>query len=133
MKVIAALFFVFTISISVLSQTDPNIELFGGYSYLRAHDPLETVNFNGWNTSATYGFNRWLGLTADFSGHYRSGVDISRTAYLFGPNFKLTPPNSRTTLFSHALVGAVHSGSPSSLLRGTSFRSEERRVGKQCT
>ena len=121
MKVIAVLFSVFAISSAVLCQTDPKIELFGGYSYLRGHDFLETANFNGWNASATYGFNRWMGLTADFSGHYQPGGVLNRHAFLIGPNFKLTPPDSRTSLFSHALVGAVHTGSFASPLRGTSF------------
>ena len=121
MKAIAVLFVVFTIFSGAVCQTDPKLEVFGGYSYLRGHNALENANFNGWNASATYDFNRWLGLTTDFSGHYRSALDLNRHAFLIGPNFRLTPPDSRTNLFSHALVGAVHSGSAASLLRGTSF------------
>jgi hypothetical protein len=125
MKLIAVLFCVFAMSSGVLCQTDSKIEIFGGYSYLRANDPLESVDFNGWNASANYNFNRWLGLKADFSGHYRPALDVNRHAFLFGPSFRLSPPDSRISLFSHALVGAVRSGgfpgTPQGTFIGTAF------------
>src|ERR1051325_5368244 len=60
-------------------QDTPRVEAFAGYSLDYASFPLRngTDNLgnvrgflNGWNSSATFNFNRWLGLVADFGGHY---------------------------------------------------------------
>lgn len=52
------------ISLRALAQ---KAEVFGGYQYTHL-DP--GINANGWNASATYNLNSFLGVTADFSGAY---------------------------------------------------------------
>ena len=62
-----------------LAQDKPKIEIFGGYSYLRADDHDDGTDLHGWNASATGNLNKWFGVKADFSGHYGS--------------FTIVPPN----------------------------------------
>jgi hypothetical protein len=67
----------------------PRVEIFGGYSYLRLDDAISPTDrdLNGFNTSFTTNFNRWLGLTAEFSGHFTDlnvgGTQADLDTYLF--------------------------------------------------
>ncbi len=82
----------------------PKVELFLGYSYLRAVPTLATGNrlvwMNGGSASIAFNFNRHLGLVADFgaytnsqirfTGGYTSTVDVNNSnvaalTYLIGP------------------------------------------------
>jgi len=57
------------------SQQIPKFDLFGGYSYghISTGDfDQRHANLNGWDVSATYNLNRWLGITAEGSGLYGS-------------------------------------------------------------
>jgi outer membrane protein OmpA-like peptidoglycan-associated protein len=87
----------------------PKVELFGGYSYfdpgtaLHGILPGGTLPFSeclcsiprGAGASATYNFNRWLGLTLDTSGHWSPhastlSASISNSAFYslsLGPTF----------------------------------------------
>jgi opacity protein-like surface antigen len=102
-----------------VAQDFPQIEVFGGYSYFHADDDdLEEAdatygefdNLHGWNASVAGNVNRWLGLTADFSGHYVSdtieGIDLdaSQHNFLFGPRVSFR--REMITPFAHALFGA---------------------------
>src|SRR4051812_34279048 len=49
------------------------VEAFAGYTYLRNSGH----GFNGWEGQFTYNFNRYLGATADVSGHYRTAAGFS--------------------------------------------------------
>lgn len=114
-----ALFFISLFSISgvtVLAQETPKLELFGGYSYLRADDVSSGSNMNGWNASATGNTNDWFGVTLDFSGHYRKIIDLPQTraqvnTYLMavGPRFAFRK-SERMTPFVHLMVGVGRSG-----------------------
>jgi len=91
------------------------VEAFAGYSYLRNSGH----NFNGWEGQLTWNFNRYLGATADFSGHYRTAAVFSPLSgfsasanqrlytYLFGPT--ATARFGKNSVFGHALFGAAHS------------------------
>lgn len=125
------------LSLSLLSmqraqaQDFPRIEVFGGYSILRPNIPsdlggsgsegvaVERVgefllgNMLGWGAGVTVNLNRTLGITADFSGHYRSldvtvedtHVDANGKLYtfLFGP--KVTFGGETWKPSVHALFG----------------------------
>jgi len=77
----------------LLAQEVPQREIFGGYSYLRNSGN----SFNGWEGLGTLNFTRYLGVTADVSGHYRTAAAFSPVAgfsissnqrlynFLFGP------------------------------------------------
>lgn len=100
------------------------IELFGGYSFVRAPVtftqtagtcalpcvPTTTtpnLNLNGWEASGAVKVLGPLGLVADFggaSGSFR-GASTHLNTYLFGPQIRLPGPIS---LFGHALVGDAH-------------------------
>jgi len=101
-------------SLFMAAQQVPRAEVFGGYSYLRNSGN----SFNGWEGQATANLGEYFGLTADFSGHYRSlstlgiggfGASADQRMYnfLFGPT--VTTRFSKYSVFGHALFGAAHS------------------------
>jgi opacity protein-like surface antigen len=109
------------------AQAQDKIEVFGGYSYLRASTswdetlrcpgppcPVTIVNsklnLNGWEVSGRYKMKPWLGLGADFSSHYGSfnGIKYHELTYLFGPQISLP---GKVSPFAHVLVGGAHSTS----------------------
>jgi opacity protein-like surface antigen len=103
----------------------PRVELFLGYSYLRAVPTLAEGNrfvwLNGGSTSIAFNFNRYLGLVGDFAGFADSQlrlngaaspgkvVDSSGSAYtyLFGPRLSFRK-HDRFTPFAQVLFGGVH-------------------------
>ena len=120
--VFAPLIFFFSAS----SKAQDKIALFGGYSFV--HAPVTAteagsgcvgnscitvllgthLNLHGWEASGEYKTNRWLGLTADFSGHYGSAIAgnaIHIHTHLFGPQVSL---HGRVSPFAHALFGGAH-------------------------
>ena len=101
-----------SLSLSLLAQSTNRVEIFGGYSYFDGSYTGEGVFPNhpqGWNASVTGKLNRWVGVTADFSGYSQSdGVGDSANAYnfLFGPTASIT--FHRLTPFAHFLLGDSH-------------------------
>ena len=83
----------------------PKAELLVGYSYFHSSD----TNFNGWKTSLTGNVNHWLGIAADFDGHYARGE--SEHSVAFGPEFVLRKDKRWTpvgyTLFGIAIEKSV--------------------------
>lgn len=83
---------------------DPRVEIFGGYSWF---NPGEVDGFalpsigKGFNAAVTWNFNRYFGLTADFSGHFHDDLDVGN--YTFGPTVRY--PIDRFVPFAHALFG----------------------------
>ncbi len=117
------------------AQSNPKFEVFGGYSlehisacgasqgrnYLflpcsMIEDGYSSPsNFNGWTASLTRYVYKFVGVTADFAGHYgtttESGDGVasaftSRYSYMFGPAAAFRTKKSGT-LFAHALFGGV--------------------------
>jgi outer membrane protein OmpA-like peptidoglycan-associated protein len=72
--------------------THPKAELFGGYSWYNPGGRLVNPGSNlpgipkGWGAAATFNVNRWLGITADFGGHYKNVTNVH--TYLFGAQLK---------------------------------------------
>lgn len=85
----------------------PAGELFIGYQYMRVGGS-GGINANGFNTSATHNFNRWIGATGDFSGAYKNvgGANVNSYMYTFGPTFSAR--SERVTPFVHVLLGGFH-------------------------
>lgn len=87
------------------------IELFGGYSYLRITSgrPLSPENANGWEAALSSHLLGPFGLEADYSDHY--GLSPSVTGFapgltqLYGPRFEIGLPHLEP--FVHALFGTV--------------------------
>ncbi len=90
------------LTLAAVATAEPRGEIFGGYQYTRVGG---MVNANGWNAAVTGRVNRWFGLTADFSGAYKSAgpVKASALTYTFGPSFSMR--GERVSPFVHALFG----------------------------
>jgi outer membrane protein OmpA-like peptidoglycan-associated protein len=104
----------------------PKVELFVGYSYLRAVPAPAAGNrlvwMNGGSTSLAYNLNHYLGLVADvgdytnsevrFKGAYGATVDVNDAdggvlSFLFGPRISFRN-HERFTPFVQALFGGAH-------------------------
>jgi hypothetical protein len=105
MRNLAGIMLLFLLVSSATAQDFPRAEVFGGYQYSRQ----QSTNLNGWNASLTGNYNRWFGLTGDFSGAYHSegGADFRSYTYTFGPTVAARN-NEKFTPFAHALFGGVH-------------------------
>jgi len=89
------------------SHEYPAAEIFGGASVLRNGATAPSFSlYGGWQAEGTANFSKYLGLTADFGGQYRSisGNRVSQYEYLFGP--RVSARGHGGTIFAHALVGA---------------------------
>ena len=118
----------------------PRVELFGGYSYVRANasgtvtqvggtKPFsQGANLNGGSGSFAINANKWLGIVADVGGYHNGDINNSKVSgtlisYLFGPRISLRNSTAWTPFF-HALFGGAHAsanltsqGGPSSATR----------------
>lgn len=108
-----------TSSVAPAQETTPRVEIFGGYSWVHPggrvavvpngftiqNTPLSPLKLpdmkKGWDASATYNFNKWIGLTGDVGGHYQDQANL--TTALFGPKVALR--SQHFTPFGHVLVG----------------------------
>jgi outer membrane protein OmpA-like peptidoglycan-associated protein len=109
-------------------MTTPKIDIFLGYSYLRAVPELadgnRLVDLNGGSASIAWNFNRYFGLVADFGGYDDTRLRLagpganpptvvdsggSAFTYLFGPRLSFRN-HSRVTPFAQVLFGAAHAG-----------------------
>ena len=82
-------------------------ELFGGYQFTRIGG-AGGVNANGWDGALTGNVNRWFGVSADFSGAYKSVGDIGAKAHTFTVGPQLSWRGGRVTAFAHVLMGGFH-------------------------
>ena len=104
-------------AVMMAQDETPKVTVFGGYSLLRNGGN----NSNAWDGQGTFNLNRYLGLTADITGNYRSiasfspvpgvstGVNQNLYTFLFGPT--LTGNMGRASVFGHALFGVARASS----------------------
>ena len=78
------------------------VEAFGGYSYMHV-DANPDFSTNGWEFSGNFKPVPWIGVVADFDGHYGSGNSIHN--FLFGPQVSWP---ARVSPFAHVLIGGSH-------------------------
>lgn len=94
------------------------IDIFAGYSYVRANPATSGVNgfnLNGGSASVAYNVNNWLSGVADFGGYTNSNIlktgnGGTLSTYLFGPRISYRH-YSRITPFGEVLFGVAHTGS----------------------
>jgi len=88
---------------AAVAQETPRIEVFGGYSLLRADE----ASRNGWEGSLRFALSGRFGLEAGVSQHYgKNDGDPDRTTLAGGPAFSLRP--SRVfSVYVHALGGVA--------------------------
>jgi len=100
---------VLLIGSKLLAQDYPKALVFGGYQYTHIGSGGADINMNGWNASLTGNFNRTFGLTADFSGAYKSISGASAHVYTYtgGPVVSLNS-GGKVNPFVHALFGGAH-------------------------
>jgi hypothetical protein len=107
----------FCLSGLVFAQDFQRAEVFGGYSYLNidTNGLTSRQSMNGWETSLSVNFNKWVAAEGDFSGYYKGygALGVSARAsdygYVFGPRFNYRP-NDSFTVFGHTLFGGDHLG-----------------------
>lgn len=107
----------------------------GGAEGQGAANLLDSVlgNLAGWRTGATFNVNRWFGISADFTGHYKSigvsfgGVGLDASASLhtfqFGPRF--THRREKVSPYVHMLLGVGRVKGTASLEGETLLSGEE--------
>lgn len=99
------------VSVTAAAQDFPRATVFGGYSYSRVQIVgTQALNFNGFNLAGTINGNRYLGFTADFSGHYKSqaGTSLSVYHFLFGPQLTYHNKDAKLSPFGRFLLGGSH-------------------------
>jgi hypothetical protein len=113
-KFVVLIVFLGLLSLPLMAQD--KAEVFGGYQYLHTGNinvDGETLansaqGFNGWDASATYYFNRFVGVQGDFGGAYATVDGVSGHVYTYtgGPVIAFREGPIRP--FVHALFGGVH-------------------------
>jgi opacity protein-like surface antigen len=102
---------------ALASAQVPKGNAFFGYSYASADlNSNDRSNLNGWEASLEGKFLPFIGIVADFSGHYGTNnfpssattfhVDGREYNFLFGPRVSVSVGKIRP--FAHALLGAGH-------------------------
>jgi hypothetical protein len=86
------------------AQVPTSGNVFIGYSYNRANFAGDGVNLNGWTGALEGKVAPFLGIVADISGQYGSGV--SQHNVLFGPRVSTSIGKIRP--FAHVLIGVSH-------------------------
>jgi opacity protein-like surface antigen len=101
---------------SAEAHSTPNVELYGGYSYVfRTYNPtttsVSTSGMNGWDASAKVPvLGSFLGIKGDVSGFYRNdSPNFNPHTYFFliGPQVGFHF-GGRSTIFAHGMVGSAH-------------------------
>jgi opacity protein-like surface antigen len=135
-KITALLCGLFLFGSSAYAQIVPKANIFVGYSFLRSKvfpgsgppgfTSNDTGNLNGWEGSLEGKVFPFIGIVADFSGHYGShestitgeaiptppcvpivvNVHANLHTYMFGPRASVSV--GRFTPFAEALLGAAH-------------------------
>lgn len=115
--VVSLLGFASLFGVAAQAQEHKTIDVFAGYSYVRANPASpggNGFNLNGGSASAAYNFNNWLSGVADFGGYtntniLNSGVGGTLSTYLFGPRVSYRRLG-RVTPFGEVLFGVAHTG-----------------------
>ena len=110
--VVSLLAFVSLFAVAAQAQEGrQRVEVFAGYSYVRANPSTSTNGFslNGGSASVSYNVNNWLSGVADFGGYtntniFGSGRDGTLSTYLFGPRVTYRRFR-RVTPFGEVLFG----------------------------
>jgi outer membrane immunogenic protein len=102
-------------SAAMAQDSKPNLELYGGYDYLRVNvnsisggtASHADYNLNGGSGQLAYNFNNWFGVAGDLAGYALTPGFIHDAAmtYLAGPRFTLR--RRRATPFAQTLFGGV--------------------------
>jgi hypothetical protein len=102
--------------IGVYQPAKSQIEVFGGYSYMRSTAVTSStpINLNGASSSVVFYVRNWLGLVGDLGFYHQgnvaaSGYSLTVSSYQFGPRLRLRN-HTHLTPFGQFLLGAGHAG-----------------------
>jgi hypothetical protein len=92
------------------------VEIFGGYSYMRSTTAGSgaPINLNGASVSMAFYLRNWVGLVGDVGVYHQgdvaaSGYSLTVSSYQFGPRLRLRN-HTHLTPFGQFLLGAGHAG-----------------------
>lgn len=105
-KILLVTALIVSCALGCFAQDVPKVDVFAGYSFVHS-DPgfgLLGGDASGWEASLTYNWKDWVGLKADFDGHYCCAQTMHN--FLFGPQFTLG--RGKVSPFVHGLVGVSH-------------------------
>ena len=109
-KLVTLIVFLGLLSLPLMAQD--KVEVFGGYQYLHlgGSDGASGQGFNGWDAAVTGYFNKFVGVTGDFSGSYTTidGVNAHVYSYSGGPVVAFR--EGKVNPFAHFLVGGSNFG-----------------------
>ena len=128
--VLCLLAFASLFSVALSAQDAPKVDIFAGYSYVRANpgtSGTDGFNLHGGSASIAYNLNSWLGGVADFGGYHSgdilgTGVDGTLSTYLFAPRVSYRRL-SHFTPFGQVLFGVAHIAGSNGLSFSTSNNS----------
>lgn len=90
LAVVVALMFVVAQFAVAQDTPTPKAEIFGGYSWYTPGGDINGAKApdlnRGWGAAGTWNLNRFVGLTADFGGHYNKNLNVH--TFLFGPQLR---------------------------------------------
>lgn len=106
--VLLALTFVLSVGVTAMAQEQPSkVDIFAGYSWYNPGGKVTWGNVpsmpKGWGASSTFNFYKDLGLTLDFSGHYKNTANVG--TFMAGPRYKFR--SEHFSPFIEALVGVA--------------------------
>jgi opacity protein-like surface antigen len=94
----------------------PQVELYGGYYYVRFNSSVNApvfpvpagFNANGGGGQLEYNVTKWLGIVGDFAGYHVSAQPSAGTfSYLFGPRINFRRKRQTVMPFAHVLLGGM--------------------------
>ncbi|HVN18842.1 MAG TPA: hypothetical protein VMU05_08720 [Dongiaceae bacterium] len=120
MRKLAVIALVFMAANFAVAQIPTAGNVFFGYSYYNTNVNGSRNNLNGWEGSIEGKFLPFVGIVADFDGHYGSesfsacngfdcvlfNTDVTHHNYLFGPRVSISVGKFRP--FAELLIGASH-------------------------
>jgi hypothetical protein len=132
MRKLAVIALVFMVAEVAAAQIPTAGNIFFGYSYYNTDVNGNRNSLNGWEGSLEGKFLPFIGIVADFDGHYGSedfqacngfdcaifNADVTQHNYLFGPRVSASVGNFRP--FAELLIGASHADAHN-LASDTSF------------
>jgi hypothetical protein len=100
---------------TALETQPPRVDVFGGYSYMRASTVFTgaRVNLHGATFSGVFYLNKWFGVAGDAGIYHAANIanqfTLTVSSYQAGPRIRL-PNKTRLTPYGQFLVGGGHAG-----------------------
>lgn len=94
------------LTIPVLAQDRPKVEIFGGLSYTDIRTSEDRIKGRGWHAMiAVNSRQSWLEFVADFSGHYGSLGGAPTATHVAMAGMRFSYQHGRLMAFAHSMYG----------------------------